>query len=145
MFGRFSTHRVTSAANAEVIPPPLPPLPPEMDFVNFAPPPPPPLPAPPVVLAPSEPAPGPPATSLLHSPKLLDAKVRLHRKLLEDINLAAMEKLSPEEVRPQIHELVAQYVLKERLALTAQELSDFVSEIIDEMIGLGPIEPLLRD
>ena len=41
--------------------------------------------------------------------------------------------------------MVAAYVLKERLALTAQELNDFVSEILDEMVGLGPLEPLLKD
>ena len=41
--------------------------------------------------------------------------------------------------------LVAQYILAERLALNVQELESFVDEILDEMIGLGPIEPLLKD
>jgi len=77
--------------------------------------------------------------------KILDAKVRLHHKLLEDMNLAAMEKLSVEEIRPQIHEVVSSYVVEERLALTARELDRFVDEIIDEMVGLGPLEPLLKD
>jgi pilus assembly protein CpaF len=40
---------------------------------------------------------------------------------------------------------VSQYVLVERLALNTQELHDFVSEILDEMTGLGPLEPLLKD
>ncbi len=79
------------------------------------------------------------------SRKMLDAKVRLHHKLLEDMNLAAMEKLPIEQVRPQIHDAVTQYVLQERLALTQQELGRLVDEIIDEMVGLGPLEPLLRD
>jgi pilus assembly protein CpaF len=77
--------------------------------------------------------------------KLLDAKVRLHRKLIEDINLSAIEKVSEGEARRQIAGLVSQYVLAERLALNAQELDDFVIEIMDEMTGLGPIEPLLKD
>ena len=77
--------------------------------------------------------------------KLLDAKVRLHRRLIEEINLSAIEKVSEGEVRRQISALVAQYVLAERIALNAQELEDFVDEIIDEMTGLGPIEPLLKD
>jgi pilus assembly protein CpaF len=81
----------------------------------------------------------------LHSEKLLDAKVRLHRKLIEEINLSALEKLPPDEVRGQIQKLVAQYVLAERLAINAQELDEFVSEILDEMMGLGPLEPLLKD
>src|ERR1700680_304969 len=94
-----------------------------------------------------EPAPGPVAAapSSLLSDKLLDAKVRLHRRLIEAINLQAMEKLPEEEIRQHIQQLVTQYILVERLALNAQELNDFVSEILDEMTGLGPLEPLLKD
>lgn len=77
--------------------------------------------------------------------RLLDAKVRLHHKLLEDLNLAAMDKLPIEQVRPQIHDAVARYVVQERLALTTVELAKFSEDIIDEMVGLGPLEPLLRD
>ncbi|MGE0061596.1 MAG: CpaF family protein [Xanthobacteraceae bacterium] len=77
--------------------------------------------------------------------KLLDAKVRLHRRLIEEINLAALEKLPEDQTRSQIQDMVAQYVLAERLALNAGELNDFVSEILDEMTGLGPLEPLLKD
>ncbi len=40
---------------------------------------------------------------------------------------------------------MTQYILAERLALNQQELEDFVSEILDEMTGLGPLEPLLKD
>src|SRR5215472_6354311 len=77
--------------------------------------------------------------------KLLDAKVRLHRRLIEEINLSALEKLPEEEIRGYIQQLVSQYIVVERLALNAQELADFVDEILDEMTGLGPIEPLLKD
>ncbi len=87
----------------------------------------------------------PPVASPLHSEKLLDAKVRLHRRLIEEINLSALEKLPEEEIRRHVQGLVSQYVLVERLALNAQELNDFVSEILDEMTGLGPLEPLLKD
>jgi pilus assembly protein CpaF len=92
-----------------------------------------------------EPAPVIPSKNALLAEKLLDAKVRLHRRLLEDINLSALEKLPEESVRNHVLELVTQYVLAERLALNTQELSDFVSEILDEMTGLGPLEPLLKD
>ncbi|MEA2945804.1 MAG: pilus assembly protein CpaF, partial [Alphaproteobacteria bacterium] len=77
--------------------------------------------------------------------KLLDAKVRLHRRLIEEINLSALEKLPEDEMRAHIQQLVSQYVLVERLALNQQELKDFVAEILDEMTGLGPLEPLLKD
>jgi pilus assembly protein CpaF len=89
-------------------------------------------------------APAAPANPLL-SDKLLDAKVRLHRRLIEEINLSALEKLPEAEIREHVLKLVSQYILVERLALNAQELNDFVSEILDEMTGLGPLEPLLKD
>jgi pilus assembly protein CpaF len=101
--------------------------------------------------SPPEPAPAPrpsaqpTAANPLHSEKLLDAKVRLHRRLIEEINLSALDKLPEDEIRSHVQQLVAQYVLVERLALNTQELNDFVSEILDEMTGLGPLEPLLKD
>ncbi len=85
------------------------------------------------------------AANPLLTDKLLDAKVRLHRRLIEEINLSALEKLPEDEIRNHIQQLVSQYVLVERLALNTQELHDFVSEILDEMTGLGPLEPLLKD
>jgi pilus assembly protein CpaF len=83
--------------------------------------------------------------NMLLSEKLLDAKVRLHRRLIEEINLSALEKLPDEQVRKHVYELVSQYTISERLALNSHELEDFVAEILDEMTGLGPIEPLLKD
>jgi pilus assembly protein CpaF len=77
--------------------------------------------------------------------KLLDARIRLHRRLLDEINLPALDKVPEPEVRRQISELVSRYVIAERLALNAEELDSFVSEILHEMTGLGPIEPLLKD
>jgi pilus assembly protein CpaF len=77
--------------------------------------------------------------------RLLTAKLRIHRRLIDEINLAAMDKMPEKEVRAQIHELVAQHVATERIVLNAQELVQFVDDILHEMIGLGPIEPLLKD
>jgi pilus assembly protein CpaF len=87
----------------------------------------------------------PQSTNPLLSDKLLDAKVRLHRRLIEEINLSALEKLPDDEIRRHVLQLVSKYVLAERLALNTHELSEFVSEILDEMTGLGPLEPLLKD
>jgi pilus assembly protein CpaF len=105
--------------------------------------------------APVEPTPAPvpaapeteaaPPVNLLMSEKLLDAKVRLHRRLIEEINLSALEKLPEQEMRQQVLQFVSQYVVNERLALNTQELNEFVGEILHEMTGLGPLEPLLKD
>ena len=93
---------------------------------------------------PREKAPAPSDNPLL-SDKFLDAKVRLHRKLIEEINLSALEKLPEDEMRAHIQQLVTQYIVIERLALNTNELNAFVAEILDEMTGLGPLEPLLKD
>ncbi|HEV3185479.1 MAG TPA: CpaF family protein [Xanthobacteraceae bacterium] len=127
MLGRFTSRR--AAVPEPVAPEPAVALPPEA--------------APPLAAA-EPPEPAAPVNTLL-SDKLLDAKVRLHRRLIEEINLSVLEKMPDEEVRRHVHALVSQYTLAERLALNSQELEDFVAEILDEMTGLGPIEPLLKD
>jgi len=128
MSGRFSLRRAPTPEAPKVAAPPA--VPPSMPSPSIV----------PATPAAPEPVPNP-----LLSTKLLDAKVRLHRKLIEEINLSALDKMPEEEVRGQVLGLVTQYVLAERLALNQQELADFVSEIIDEMTGLGPLEPLLKD
>jgi len=129
MLGRFTSRR---AAVPEPVAAPEPPmaLPPE---------------AAPALAAAEPPAEAVAPVNPLLSEKLLDAKVRLHRRLIEEVNLSVLEKMPDEEVRRHVHGLVSQYTLAERLALNTQELEDFVAEILDEMTGLGPIEPLLKD
>lgn len=77
--------------------------------------------------------------------ELIEAKVRLHRKLIDDLNLSMIDRLSREELRVQISEIVADYVRAERILLNARELENFTTEVLDELTGLGPIEPLLKD
>jgi pilus assembly protein CpaF len=77
--------------------------------------------------------------------ELVEAKVRLHRKLIDDLNLPLLERLSREELRVQISEIVTEYVRAERILLNAKELENFTTEVLDELTGLGPIEPLLKD
>src|SRR5687768_7733713 len=76
---------------------------------------------------------------------LIDAKVRLHRKLIDDLKLAMLERLSKEDLRRQIADIVGDYVRTERILLNAKELELFTNEVFDELTGLGPIEPLLKD
>src|ERR1700691_4000033 len=92
-----------------------------------------------------EAAPRPRLPHSMLSDKLLDAKVRLHQRLLEEVNLSVLEKLSDEETRRHVSELVGQYILADNLALNTQEFENFVTEVLHEMTGLGAIEPLLKD
>jgi len=77
--------------------------------------------------------------------KILDAKVKLHKQMLEEFNLVALEELPRHQLVKEIHKFVSDYVAKERLALNTTELEDFVGTVVDEMTGLGPLEPLMRN
>jgi pilus assembly protein CpaF len=79
------------------------------------------------------------------SPAYVDAKLRLHQRLIDMINLPASERMKPEEFRAGVAELVHELVDKEQIPLNAGQRTQLESDIIDEMLGLGPIEPLLKD
>lgn len=77
--------------------------------------------------------------------KILDAKIKLHRQMLEEFNLVALEELPRDELVNEIRKFVTDYVAKERLPLNNLELEAFVGTVVDEMTGLGPLEPLMRN
>jgi pilus assembly protein CpaF len=78
-------------------------------------------------------------------PVLLDEKLKLHTKIIDEFNLSYLEKLSRDDLIREIRSYVADYVRAERISLNQKELDIFAVEIVDEMIGFGPIEPLLKD
>jgi pilus assembly protein CpaF len=82
---------------------------------------------------------------LLQTPKLLEAKVRLHHRLIDELNLSHIERMPRAELHHQVKDLISEYVSTERIPLNAKELGDFIDEVIDELTGLGPIEPILKD
>ncbi|WP_290496082.1 CpaF family protein, partial [Hyphomonas sp. UBA4494] len=72
-------------------------------------------------------------------------KVAIHQRLLDKINLAALEKMPREQIAEQISPLVRKLLSEERAALNTSEYAQLLSEILDEVLGLGPLEPLLKD
>jgi pilus assembly protein CpaF len=80
-----------------------------------------------------------------HSPEYLNLKVNLHQQLLGLINLSALDKLSPEEVRRDISEIVRDVLIRDKIPLNQSEQSRLTNDILDEVLGLGPLEPLLKD
>ena len=91
-----------------------------------------------------EPTPPPDAVSAAN-PSLIDMKVRLHGQIIDEFNLALIDKVSSDDLARQVTRFVADYAMRERLALNQRELETFAADIVDEMVGLGPIEPLLKD
>jgi pilus assembly protein CpaF len=82
---------------------------------------------------------------LARRPALLDEKLKLHNRIIDEFNLALLEKLSPEELRREVLAYVGTYIRAERISLNQKELESFTSEVLAEMVGFGPIEPLLKD
>jgi pilus assembly protein CpaF len=79
------------------------------------------------------------------SSRVVEARGRIHRMLIEEINLVALERLPKDEMRRQVQDFVSEKTREERLAINVAELDALVDDIVDEMVGLGPLEPLLKD
>jgi pilus assembly protein CpaF len=92
-----------------------------------------------------EPAIERPPEDVLQRPKLMDEKVKLHGRIIDEFNLNMLEGMQPDELRRQVKAFVTEYVRSERLILNHKELETFFEEVLDEMTGLGPLEPLLSD
>jgi pilus assembly protein CpaF len=75
----------------------------------------------------------------------LDLKVELHRRLIDLINLSALEQMSRHQIEAEIGELVHEQLALQKHALNHDERKQLVSDILDELLGLGPLEPLLQD
>jgi pilus assembly protein CpaF len=85
------------------------------------------------------------STLVDHRPALLDEKLKLHARIIDEFNLAALEKLPREEMVRQVQTYISKYIVDESIPLNQREAQQFSDEIIDEMTGFGPIEPLLKD
>lgn len=76
---------------------------------------------------------------------LVSERVNLHRFLLDKINLAVLDTLEPAQLHDELRPMVRDYLKNQNVALNAREVDNLVSDLADEMLGLGPIEPLLKD
>ena len=74
-----------------------------------------------------------------------DLKVRIHRQLLDRLNLANLDALDKGRVVGEIRKIVHDLLTREAAPLNLDEREDLVEQILDEIFGLGPLEPLLKD
>lgn len=70
---------------------------------------------------------------------------RLQAALYERIDAAAAAKLPRDELLRQIQELIGEIALEQRLTLSSRDQEQIGQTLVDDMVGLGPLEPLLRD
>ncbi len=80
-----------------------------------------------------------------YKPEHQELKFTLHRKLLDRINLEALSAMAGERARAEIRAAVARLIDEEKTPLSLMEKDRIIEEVLDEVFGLGPLEPLLRD
>ena len=80
-----------------------------------------------------------------YSPEYQDLKFLLHRHLLDRINLEALSMLDGDRARAEVRVVVAKLLDEENPPLNLAEKDRMIEEVLDEVFGLGPLEPLLQD
>ena len=78
-------------------------------------------------------------------PALLEEKLKLHQRIVDEFNLELLDKIPRADLLKTVLGYAGEYVRGEGISLNQKELRLFAEEIVDEMIGYGPIEPLLKD
>ena len=77
--------------------------------------------------------------------RYFELKSEIHRKLIGVLNLEKVSSLPTERVRSEIGRVVERLLDEERVPMTTHEQNMIVEEVLDEVLGLGPLEPLLKE
>src|SRR6202795_199660 len=78
-------------------------------------------------------------------PEYQELKFTLHRKLVDKINLAALAAIDNQRVRREVRQALITLIDSEPTLLSSLEKQQICDEVLDEVFGLGPLEPLLQD
>ena len=74
-----------------------------------------------------------------------EIKLDLHRVLLDNLNLSALEHATEQDLRQEISAIASEHLLAESIVLNREDRQTLTSELYDEVTGLGPLETLLKD
>nr|WP_294011590.1 CpaF family protein [Sphingomonas sp.] len=74
-----------------------------------------------------------------------ELKVELHQRLLNLINLSALDSMSRSQIEAETGAIIHEELAKQNHALNQSERKQLVADVLDELLGLGPLEPLLKD
>lgn len=72
-------------------------------------------------------------------------KVRIHQRLIDILNLSLLEKTPRDTLRQEIRGTVGALLADEKRVLSFAQLDQLIDDVLDELLGLGPLEPLLKD
>ena len=78
-------------------------------------------------------------------PQYIELKANVHRKLLNRLNLEALASVERSRAESEIRTLLFDLIAEENMPLSMAERDAILGDVIDEVFGLGPLEPLLRD
>jgi pilus assembly protein CpaF len=79
------------------------------------------------------------------SDRHFELKSEIHRKLIGVLNLDRVSSIPKERVRAEIGRVVERLLEDERVPMTTAEQTRMIEEVLDEVLGLGPLEPLLKE
>ncbi|RME14713.1 MAG: CpaF family protein [Alphaproteobacteria bacterium] len=99
--------------------------------------------APPAAAAPARAAPS--DKERKRKERLGELKVELHHRLLDSLNLSAIETASEKDLRAEIQDIASEALNEMNVVLNRDERATLYRELYDEVRGLGPLEPLLQD
>ena len=74
-----------------------------------------------------------------------DLKAKIHRKLIHKLDLDRLREADRNAVKAELSQLIENLMLEESTPMTLQERERLAQEVLDEVFGLGPLEPLLKD
>ena len=74
-----------------------------------------------------------------------ELKTTIHRELLSQIDLEKLTSLEDVKARAQVQEVIQNLLLQQETPLSSRERERLASEVLHEVFGLGPLEPLLQD
>jgi pilus assembly protein CpaF len=84
-------------------------------------------------------------TDTANAHALQQIKGRIHRRLLERLNLSNLDRLDRAQVAEAIRKVVHDLITQESVPLNFEERDLVVGQVLDEIFGLGPLEPLIQD
>jgi pilus assembly protein CpaF len=96
-------------------------------------------------LVPQTSAPEPVSQGEKPGAEMAATKEHLYTLLMEQIDLATASRLPRDDLKRQIIDLIGEIVMEERLLVNQIEQQQLANQIVDDMLGLGPLEPLLQD
>src|ERR1051326_4630997 len=77
--------------------------------------------------------------------RYFELKSEIHRKLIGVLSLERVSSIPKDRVRSEIGRVVERLLEEERVPMTAAEQNKIIEEVLDEVLGLGPLEPLLKE